>query len=476
MKKSTSIFSLAGALLLCGSLSAEVPATINYRGWLDGYPPDQVTETLIFRLYNSPVSSSPLNEMTLAVDIYDGNFSVLLDFAPSDFLEPARYIGVFKADGTTELTNPRPQVVTVPYAYQAGNLYSTTDGKVGLGTNTPQEALDVVGRIRTSQGISFNGAVQSTAAFGDGHSLDAADGLPADAVFVNNAGNVGLGLTNPSERLHVMGKVRATSGVLYPDGNTQTVAFDGHSLDASDGNPADAVRVDSVGDLIASGGGTFADFVSADGLTISRGDAPPQDVLIVDRNTYGGTIANFQNPMSGWLQIGLRVATYQSGSRPLTVGYHYLTGSPGFQSLAYRENFYVEYNGNAWLRGTLTEGSDARFKANVEPLSGCLGKVLNLQGVTYNWRPDEPGNERKDTQIGFIGQEVHEVIPELAPVNEEGHYGVIYNRLVPVLVEAVKEQQSIIDSQNSKIDSLENELETVKMQMSHLQSLIEERN
>jgi len=60
---------------------------------------------------------------------------------------------------------------------------------------------------------------------GDGHSLDAADGSPTDALFVTNNGNVGIGTVTPSERLSVSGTIESASGGFkFPDGTKQTTA------------------------------------------------------------------------------------------------------------------------------------------------------------------------------------------------------------------------------------------------------------
>lgn len=78
-------------------------------------------------------------------------------------------------------------------------------GNVGIGTNAPVERLSVAGTIY-SQGGGFkfpDGSVQTSAAQSDGHSLDAADGNPVDALYVNNDGDVGIGTTNPTSRLHL---------------------------------------------------------------------------------------------------------------------------------------------------------------------------------------------------------------------------------------------------------------------------------
>jgi hypothetical protein len=92
--------------------------------------------------------------------------------------------------------------------------------------------------------------------------------------------------------------------------------------------------------------------------------------------------------------------------------------------------------------GNIVAYSDARIKTNVKPIENSLNKVLSLMGVTYN-RTDL---EDKSTQIGFIAQEVKEVLPEVVTYNEEfDKYGVSYGNITAILVEAIKEQQAQIE-------------------------------
>ena len=81
---------------------------------------------------------------------------------------------------------------------------------------------------------------------------DDEDFFPTERMRITNAGNVGIGMTGPASRLEVAGTVHSTSGGFkFPDGSTQTSAAggDGHSLDADDGSPVDAVYVDADGDV-----------------------------------------------------------------------------------------------------------------------------------------------------------------------------------------------------------------------------------
>ena len=90
--------------------------------------------------------------------------------------------------------------------------------------------------------------------------------------------------------------------------------------------------------------------------------------------------------------------------------------------------------------------SDETWKKNIEPLSSSLEKVMLLQGVSYDWKADDYPEMgfTKDRQIGFIAQDVEKVFPELVKTNNNGYKGVYYVKMVPILLEAMKEQQKEI--------------------------------
>jgi hypothetical protein len=99
-------------------------------------------------------------------------------------------------------------------------------------------------------------------------------------------------------------------------------------------------------------------------------------------------------------------------------------------------------NTNVTISNTLVESSDARLKENVETLENSLDKVRALRGVSYN-KIESP--EYKE--IGFIAQEVEEVVPELVTTDEteDAMKAVSYGRTVALLVEAVKELKAEVE-------------------------------
>ena len=109
--------------------------------------------------------------------------------------------------------------------------------------------------------------------------------------------------------------------------------------------------------------------------------------------------------------------------------------------------------------------SDIRFKKNIKPIDGALSKILKLKGVTYEWNEFintvRDGYELNVPIIGFIAQELEKVVPELVSkwkLNDDCQdaRAVDYQRVVPVLVEAMKEQQKQIEDLKNRVKALEN--------------------
>ena len=110
--------------------------------------------------------------------------------------------------------------------------------------------------------------------------------------------------------------------------------------------------------------------------------------------------------------------------------------------------FVVNYDGSATLSGDLTINSDMRLKSNILSLTGALAKLLEIDGKTYTMKSNE-----KDTKIGLLAQDVLKVFPELvkAENNSEETLSVNYQGLIPVLINAIKEQQEELKKIKEKI-------------------------
>ena len=133
-------------------------------------------------------------------------------------------------------------------------------------------------------------------------------------------------------------------------------------------------------------------------------------------------------------------------------------------------NFYV--NGSAGGSNSWNTTSDGRLKKDVQTLDGALDKVLKLRGVSYYWKNKEEMAAAKGVpadkldygydskkHIGVIAQELEQEFPEIVHTSADGFKSVEYSTLTPILIEAMKEQQTIIEQQNKRIENLEKMLE-----------------
>jgi hypothetical protein len=108
-------------------------------------------------------------------------------------------------------------------------------------------------------------------------------------------------------------------------------------------------------------------------------------------------------------------------------------------------------NLNITSDGTLTTAtSDEKFKYNIKPLNYGLSTLLQLKPVNFQWI------EGEEEDLGFIAQDVAEIIPEAVNTNWNSDLLFRYESLIPILTKAIQEQQAIIKSLEQRIINLEN--------------------
>ena len=103
--------------------------------------------------------------------------------------------------------------------------------------------------------------------------------------------------------------------------------------------------------------------------------------------------------------------------------------------------FVVNYDGSATLSGDLTINSDARLKSSIISLGNTLAKLLLIDGKSYTTKTNE-----SKSKIGLLAQDVQKVFPELVKTTNDKNktLSVNYQGLIPVLINAIKEQQKQI--------------------------------
>ena len=158
----------------------------------------------------------------------------------------------------------------------------------------------------------------------------------------------------------------------------------------------------------------------------------------------------------------LVIGQYNSSGSSATSATSFSTSNTAFvigngtASNAKSDAFKVMFNGDTTISNDLTVSgdivisSDARLKSNIVTLGSTLPKLLQIDGKSYEMKGKQ--------KIGVLAQEIQEVFPELVTKDDNEMLAVNYQGLVPVLINALKEQQSEIDrlkEQEIKIIKLE---------------------
>ena len=121
----------------------------------------------------------------------------------------------------------------------------------------------------------------------------------------------------------------------------------------------------------------------------------------------------------------------------------------------------VVTSGDITAGGNLTVHSDARLKANIVSLGSTLSKLLLIDGKSYTMKKDNRQG------IGVLAQDIEKVFPELVS-ETNGIKSVNYLGLVPVLINALKEQDSKMKEQESKYLVQEKRLERLEQLVAQL--------
>ncbi len=96
--------------------------------------------------------------------------------------------------------------------------------------------------------------------------------------------------------------------------------------------------------------------------------------------------------------------------------------------------------------------SDERLKDNIQPITEPLWKVSQIGGYTFDWNDKQNTYEGHD--VGVVAQEIHKVLPEVVAERSNGYLGVKYEKIVPLLIESIKELKKEVDDIKQKCDCL----------------------
>ena len=97
--------------------------------------------------------------------------------------------------------------------------------------------------------------------------------------------------------------------------------------------------------------------------------------------------------------------------------------------------------------------SDERLKDNIQVIQGSLDKIGEIRGVEFDWNDKSPGwAQERGHDVGVVAQEVQKILPEIVVERKNGYLGVDYKRIVPLLIESIKELKQEVEILKKKVN------------------------
>ena len=153
---------------------------------------------------------------------------------------------------------------------------------------------------------------------------------------------------------------------------------------------------------------------------------------------------------------GYTVAIATNTSYSAEVDYNDTTSFTGFTTFS--GDFFHSGSGVTFCGGPIHccddiiafygQSSDATLKENINILDSSLEKLMGIRGTEYDWKEGNKNYQGHD--IGVIAQDVEKVLPEAVSTKPDGTKGVHYNKLIPLLIEAVKDLSQQVDDIKDK--------------------------
>jgi hypothetical protein len=271
--------------------------------------------------------------------------------------------------------------------------------------------------INSSLGKIGTAADQEYITFGTSNEVNTfvnnSERLSVTSTGANVSGDFDVSATGSFGHISSTGVIRTTSII---SGSTLEATGD-LTLDASGDIILDADGTDII---LKDGGTSFGSFKRASSDFIIKAETADKDIL------FKGTDAS--------TTITALTLDMSEGGNAQFLGN--ISGSQ------------IEASGDVIAFGS----SDRRLKDNITPISEPLNKLSKVGGYTFIWNDKQDAYKGKD--VGVIAQEIEEILPEVVTTRGTGYKAVKYEKIVPLLIESIKELQKKVEDIEKKCDCL----------------------
>jgi len=310
------------------------------------------------------------------------------------------------------------------------------DGNVGIGTTAPTEKLHVDGNVI----VTYNNSYQGINSIGNKAILARVSPTTGIINYAEYATAANLnGFVMGSDDARVKGNIATDSLEFITNGSTQVTVLSNGDVGIGTTSPTEKLQVN--GSLKLGDG-------NADGPQLKLASSGYSDWNIDNFSgslrAYYGSTEYTRLTSSGNFGIGV-TPSYKldvAGDTRIT------SGSLGVGVLPDATDGRIDASNDI----VAYSSSDRRLKENITPIANALDKVKSLTGVEFDWKPEHKkahGYEGHDT--GVIAQEVQEVMPTAVRTNDTGYLAVRYEKLIGLLIEANKELAARVEELEKKL-------------------------
>ena len=403
--------------------------------------------------------------------------------------------------------------------YNNGSKYiSYIDGNVGIGSSVPTEKLDIVGNINVSGNVIVNDTlrasnldilgttttINTTTYKTENLEIDtlAEDG-PAIKIIqrgsrnlidgyndttkifsIGNSGNIGIGNTDPSEKLDIIGNIKFTGNINnitalelgYLSGTSTNI----NTNFTNTSNWTTNLRDSKQNNITGTASSITTTNLTADRVMITDGlqKAAVSSISTTQLGYLSGTSTNINTNFtntSNWISS---IAGGTSSQWTTSTGLiYYNSGTVGIGKTNPNTSYKLDVSGNVYVAGSIfatgnitASFSDVRLKEIVGNIQDPLEKIMNIN--TFKYKPNQLAKNlficnNDEIQVGLSAQDVREILPEVVSLaafdtsNIEGggvvsktgeeYLTISYERMVPLLIECIKQL-------NEKVKNLESRL------------------
>jgi len=280
-------------------------------------------------------------------------------------------------------------------------------------------------------------------------------------------GNLGIGTHTPATKVHVVGGTDASlaGGGYILTGSTasENVVIDENEIMARNNGGVSSLQLQRDGGSLSVhyGLGEINEFRIRDDGKTGIGESFPNSKLHI--NTLSG-----ENGFRVQINSATKFLVHSNGG--VVSGHNVTTPTYAFQLLNNSINLLGRGRAFSW-----NTYSDNRLKSNQRTIEYGLEELLQLQPKSYDHHSSSTNEEgefimvtdQKISTVGFIAQEVQEIIPEAVcePVDDNKDLWTMdYDKLIPILTKAIQEQQEMIEEQKVIIETIQLEVQALRNQ------------